>query len=157
MMPAGLRTPERVLTGAVNNTTDVWSFGCLVFELLTGMQLFCVSWSEWRDDDHIFSLIFGLGALPDDLFKQWKNSSLYYPPEGKVYNCHLGGAKPGQEPLMISEPSTEEYFDELAPEIDEKEAQQVKTLLRWILQYDPVKRPSLAQILADPWFSAIEV
>ncbi|KAI1310708.1 serine protein kinase [Xylaria venustula] len=38
---AGRRTPEYLLTGAVNHTMDIWSFGCLVFELLTGRQLLC--------------------------------------------------------------------------------------------------------------------
>ncbi|KAK5673725.1 hypothetical protein LTS12_029769, partial [Elasticomyces elasticus] len=34
--PLGLRAPELILTGAVNNTVDIWSFGCLIFELITG-------------------------------------------------------------------------------------------------------------------------
>ncbi|KGO68561.1 hypothetical protein PEX1_012980 [Penicillium expansum] len=34
--PLGLRAPESILTGSVNNTVDVWSFGCIVFELITG-------------------------------------------------------------------------------------------------------------------------
>ncbi|KAH8159186.1 hypothetical protein CIB48_g9063 [Xylaria polymorpha] len=39
--PAGFRTPEYVLTGAVNHAVDIWSLGCLVFELLTGQPLLC--------------------------------------------------------------------------------------------------------------------
>lgn len=53
---------------------------------MTGMPLFCVPWSEYEDGDHLLSPITGLGALPDDLFKKWKSSSLYYTPEGELYN-----------------------------------------------------------------------
>ncbi|EAW11290.1 serine/threonine-protein kinase [Aspergillus clavatus NRRL 1] len=61
--PLGLRAPELILTGAVDNTVDVWSF---------------------------------------------------------------------------------------EPDLDEEEARKVKALIRWILQYDPAKRPSPAKILSNP-------
>ncbi|GKZ48826.1 hypothetical protein AbraIFM66951_001067 [Aspergillus brasiliensis] len=155
--PMGLRAPELVLTGAVNNTLDVWSFGCLVFELITGEPLFCVPADEYEDDDHLLSFIDRLGPLPDDLFKHWKNSSLYFTPERKLFNCQLGGVAPGKEPLMIEQISMEEQFDSTNPDIDGKEADEVKALIRWILQYDPAKRPSPAEILSHPWFRNIDV
>lgn len=40
----------------------------------------------------------------------------------------------------------EELFDQADPDINE-EAHRVKALIRWILQYDPAKRPSPAEIL----------
>ncbi|RAL13843.1 serine protein kinase [Aspergillus homomorphus CBS 101889] len=147
--PLGLRAPELILTGAVNNTVDVWSFGCLVFELITGQPLFCVPGDEDEDDDHLLSLTARLGTLPDELFKHWKTSSLYFTPERKLFNCQLGGVAPGEEPLMLEEPSMEEAFDQAEPELDEDEARKVKALIRWILQYHPAKRPSPAQILSD--------
>ncbi|KAM3501707.1 hypothetical protein MY11210_009303 [Beauveria gryllotalpidicola] len=48
--------------------------------------------------------------------------------------------------------SMEELFDQAKPDIDEEEGRQVKKLIRWILQYDPAKRPSPTEILLDPWF-----
>ncbi|KAJ5156692.1 hypothetical protein N7492_009495 [Penicillium capsulatum] len=143
--PRDLRAPELILTGAVNRTLDAWSFGCLIFELITGQPLFCVPWSKFEDDNHLLSLTGRLGALPDDLFKHWKTSSLYFTPERKLFNCQLGGITPGKEPLMAG------------PELDEEEGHKVKALIRWILQYDPAKRPSPAEILCDPWFCEIVV
>ncbi|OJI85942.1 hypothetical protein ASPTUDRAFT_114682 [Aspergillus tubingensis CBS 134.48] len=155
--PLGLRAPELILTGAVNNTLDIWSFGCLIFELITGEPLFCVPGSEYEDDDHLLSLTERLGALPDDLFMHWKTSSLYFTPERKLFNCQIGGVGPEEEPLLVDQVSMEEQFDSTEPDIDSKEADEVKGLIRWILQYDSAKRPSPAEILSHPWFRNIDV
>ncbi|KAI2707809.1 hypothetical protein CBS147354_9433 [Penicillium roqueforti] len=155
--PLGLRAPEFILTGAVDNTVDIWSFGCLVFELITGQPLFCILSSEMEDDDHLLSLTAQLGALPDELYKHWTTLSLYFTPERKLFNCQLGGVAPGEEPLMVEQTSMEESFDRIGLDLDEEEAHKVKALIRWILQYDPAKRPSPAKILADLWFCEIDV
>ncbi|CAI7635402.1 unnamed protein product [Penicillium glandicola] len=155
--PFGLRAPEMILTGAVNNTLDVWSFGCLIFELITGQPFFYIPGPRFEDDDHLLSLTAQLGALPDELFKHWKNSSLYFTPERKLFNYQLGGVDPGEEPLMVEDMSMEMLFDQASPDLDEEEAHKVKALIRWILQYDPAKRPSPAEILSDPWFCEIDV
>ncbi|KAI3321373.1 serine protein kinase [Xylariaceae sp. AK1471] len=155
IIPRGLRAPELILTGAVNNTFDVWSFGCLVFELITGQPLFCVPWYEsevTQDDDHLLSLTACLGPLPDELYKHWETSSLYFTAERKLFNCQLGGVAEGVEPLMIEQTSMEELFDQADPDLGQEEASEVKLLIRRILQYDPAKRPSPAEILRDPWF-----
>lgn len=146
-----------ILTGAIDNTIDVWSFGCLVFELITGQPLFCVPGSKYGDDDHLLSLTAQLAALPDELFRHWKTSSLYFTPERKLFNCQLGGVPTGQEPLMLEQESMEELFDLAGPDLGEEEANRVEALIRWTLQYDPAKRPSPAKILSDPWFCEIDV
>ncbi|KAI0965912.1 serine protein kinase [Xylaria arbuscula] len=133
VVPAGLRPPELVLSGALNETVDIWSFGCLIFELVTGRPLFLAPWypaQEYQDDDLLIGFTSTLGPLPDELYK-----------------CGV--------PLMLKELSMEEIFDEAKPEIAEDEAKAVKLLIRRILQYDPAKRPSAAEILQDPWFSRV--
>lgn len=58
---------------------------------------------------------------------------------------------------MLKQTSMEELFDQAEPDLDEEEARKVKALIRWILQYDPAKRPLPADILSDPWFCEINV
>lgn len=109
-----------------------------------------------EDDCHLLQLTEQLGVLPDELFRHWKNSSLYFTPEKVLFNCLIGGVKEWEEPLMPEHKSMEEMFDEAGPELAEEEARQVKALIRRILQYDPAKRPSAAELLLDPWFCETE-
>lgn len=51
---------------------------------------------------------------------------------------------------MVEEMSTAELSHQAGPDLDDEEARQVKTLIRCILQYDPAKRPSSADILSIP-------
>ena len=146
-----------IFPGPANNTLDVWSFGCLLFECITGQPLFCIPGPSSEDDEHLLALHERLGPLLDVLFEQSKTSSLYFTPERKLFNCYLGGVPQGEEPLMLEQRSMEEAFDETSPDLDEEEARKVKALIRWILQYDPAKRPSPAEILADPWFQEITI
>lgn len=136
----------------MDKTLDIWSFGCLIFELITGVPLLCIPRSDFEDDDYLLSLSERLGPLPDALFQQWKTSSRYYTPEGKLFNCSLGGVGEGEEPLMLEEKSMEELFDEAEPDVGEGEATKAKGLIRRILRYDPAERPSAAEVLGDPWF-----
>lgn len=145
-----------VLTGAINKTLDIWSFGCLIFELISGQPLFCVPGSKFEDDNHLLSFTARLGALPDELFRHWKTSTLYFT-ERELFNCQLGGVAKGGEPLMLEQTSMEDWFDQACPDLDEEEGRQVKALIRRILQYDPANRPSPAEILSDPWFREMEV
>lgn len=84
-------------------------------------------------------------------------SSLYFTSEVKLYNCQLGGVGENEEPLMLEQLSMEEVFDQESPDISKEEAAKVKALIRRILQYDPKKRPSAAEILRDSWFTRSEV
>ncbi|RFN45069.1 cmgc/srpk protein kinase [Fusarium flagelliforme] len=158
--PLGLRAPELILKGEVDKSLDIWSFGCLVFELVTGQPLFCVpSYNDEteEDDNHILELQGKLGPLPDDLYSRWETSSQYYTKDRKLYNCSLGGVEEGEEPLMLEQVSMEEAFDQTSPELTDEEGNKVKKLIRRILQYDPAMRPSPEEIISDEWFADIKV
>ncbi|KAF5566762.1 CMGC SRPK kinase [Fusarium phyllophilum] len=160
IVPCALRAPELVLKGEFDKGQDIWSFGCLVFELIAGRPLFYVfgppQYDTSLDDEHLLEVTEKLGPLPDDLFSHWKTSSLYYNEDGKKYNWIIDGVPKGRDPVT-PDPSQldtmEKAFDKKSPEMTEEEAQEVKKLIRWILQYDPAKRPSAEEILRHPWFA----
>jgi serine/threonine protein kinase len=57
---------------------------------------------------------------------------------------------------MVEQMSMEELFDQAGPDLDAEEAREVKALIRRILQYDPAKRPSPAELLLESWFREME-
>ena len=57
---------------------------------------------------------------------------------------------------MLEQVSMEEMFDETEPDVSQEEGRKIKDLIRWILQYDPEKRPSARELLQDAWFCNIE-
>lgn len=88
--PLGLRSPELILGGGdgkIDSSIDIWSFGCLIYELLTGLPLFSVhkftrDEDERADDDHLLDLNDILEPLPDAWLQQdkWPRASLYFGP-----------------------------------------------------------------------------
>lgn len=54
--------------------------------------------------------------------------------------------------VRLSEPLEQKFRRKKPEDIDEVEEKQILHLLRWIFQYDPVKRPSAEEILRHDWF-----
>ncbi|KAF5536840.1 cmgc srpk kinase [Fusarium napiforme] len=159
IIPFGRRAPELVLKGELHESQDIWSFGCILFEMMAGRRIFYVFGGSNKDDpsllddEYLLEIVERLGPLPAELYSHWKTSSRYYTQDGTKYNCMIGGVPEGREPLMLEEYSLEQAFDQKGPKMTEEEAQEVKKLIRWILQYDPAKRPSAEEILRHPWFA----
>ena len=177
--PIGLRSPELVVGHKVDKDQDVWSFGCIIFEFICGRKLFCLTPSfgdagedlpgiEYEDaeddpdlnkddnstnDEHFLAFHDILGPLPHNLRSQWPRSKIYFNDEGQKTRKYIGKLPKGFDPATIPDLGTlEQLFDDGRPsEIDKREVDMVKDLLRWILQYNPAKRPSTAQLLQHPW------
>ncbi|CAD6448849.1 cd331607-0bfb-4601-871a-14c92c4da29d [Sclerotinia trifoliorum] len=65
--PVSLRSPETILKEIPTSNQDIWSFGCLIFEFITGRPLFVVdNTGDENDtnDDHILQLSSTLGPIP---------------------------------------------------------------------------------------------
>jgi serine/threonine protein kinase len=89
--PKSLRAPEIILGCSLNRSIDVWSLGCLVFELLTGLPLFQLppigGSDESLDDDHLIQLTDIIQPLPKDLLTKWPRAGRYYGPSGERLNA----------------------------------------------------------------------
>lgn len=148
LTPVALRAPEIILRKPWNVGIDIWSFGCLLFEFLTGTPLFVIgTWGltdEEIDDEHLQQLISVLGPLPADLRAQWPRYSLYYSGSGARITPEEDETPPLTTLLKRNAP----------PEMGTGE-EAVGVLLREILQYDPAKRPTAADLLKNSWFEAI--
>lgn len=99
--PLGLRAPEIVLRGKITPAIDIWTFGCLVFELITGSPLLFVSppWDEDddvdADDEHLLGMHDVLGPLPSHVLSKWARTDIHFDQNGdrilKVYRAGSHG------------------------------------------------------------------
>ncbi|OJJ42296.1 hypothetical protein ASPZODRAFT_137379 [Penicilliopsis zonata CBS 506.65] len=156
--PVSLRSPELVFANIVNKDQDLWSLGCLVFEIVTGKALFAVDSfgpDEETDDDHLIQFNDILGPLPSHLLAQYPRAHIYCNDKGEVTRRYIEELEDDESdsdypPL----PCLEEQFDKAKPpEMGDEEAQVIKVLLRQMLNYDAAKRPSSGELLRHPWFN----
>jgi non-specific serine/threonine protein kinase len=77
--PAHLRAPEVILGCPLGFGVDIWSYGCLLFEFITGRPLVQLppleDDSDCLDDDHLIQLKEIPQPLPENLLAAWSGSS----------------------------------------------------------------------------------
>ncbi|KAH6980857.1 serine protein kinase [Ilyonectria sp. MPI-CAGE-AT-0026] len=158
--PFSLRAPEIILKQKVDENIDIWSFGCLVYELITNTQLFPVApYGEGQeteeDDDHLLALNDILGDLSSDIMALWPRSGRWFGPDGERLNprAELPADDDLFNPELHVDDSLETLFGQNKPDdVDEAESAVIIALIRRILNYDPALRPTAEELLEDPWF-----
>lgn len=133
------RAPEVILEHEWHHACDLWSIGCIMFELLTGITMF----QTHSNFEHLCMMQHILGPIPKNLLegsrksKYFNSSSLvnldwsssegqYILKNCKPLRCHQGG---------------------YSTEVD-----QIFNLMEGLLQYDPKDRLTSSQALRHPFF-----
>ncbi len=200
--PTNIRSPEMILGCSIDESQDIWAFGCLVFELITGRALFMVVSNDYDTSDesgpvqeehhagnegtlssddseeqqqvengrkaiteecennesnpavsrapglntsYLQQFACRLGPLSPFILSEWPKASLFFEKDGKA------------KPTTLDSPpwpSLETHFDKRPTLVDVNPSERVALLelIRYIMQYDPKKRPSATQLLRHPWF-----
>ncbi|KAK2607758.1 hypothetical protein N8I77_006410 [Diaporthe amygdali] len=135
--PRALRAPETILKLPVGPSIDIWSFGCLAFELITGHDLIgrpsllMGDGPETIDDEHRIKLSEIIGPLPELLFDAWRRGPAYFGPDGKrvivaeekdVDDESMGYESDTESPVDLSDLEDTEFDeDPVSPEMDSSE------------------------------------
>jgi len=85
--PYSLRAPEVILGADFGTKADIWSLGCMTFELLTGQWLFDPHpGKEWSiEDDHLAKMIELTGeTFSDTMLARCRKHNEYFNEEGKL-------------------------------------------------------------------------
>ena len=135
------RAPEIILGLNYNEKADIWSFACLLIEMLTGEYLFDPKKKDNLDknDDHITLIIEMLNKFPKILSTSGINSKKYFNENGelknikKFYFLHL-----------------EEFLVKYHL-IKRTEAKALSDFLLLMLELDPKKRKSARELLSHYW------
>ncbi|VUG17247.1 DEBR0S2_02190g1_1 [Brettanomyces bruxellensis] len=139
------RAPEVIMGGQWGCSADLWSCGCLIFELITGDYLFDPQRgaSFDKNDDHLAQMIELLGKWPPkDFLRRCKYSRHFF---DKTYQSlrHIGKLKVWTLPEILHE----EYFLEMPL------ARCVADFLLSMLNYEPQKRVDAGSMSNHPWLA----
>ena len=137
------RAPEVILGINYNETVDIWSLACIVFELATGEYLFnpIVGENFSKDDDHLAKFIQILGKMPKNFCLSGAYSHKYFDKYGNLKR------KKDINPKTIKDILTKKYF------FIEDEAKALNDFLLPMLEYYPSKRATAKQMLGHPWLN----
>ena len=137
------RSPEVLLGCGYDTSADMWSLGCIVFELVTGELLFDPragkSWD--REEDHLAMMIELMGEFPPKLVQQGKSSAEYFTKRGDLRHIHQLKAWGLRDVLRDKYKLSTQDADELAAFVNP------------MLAIDPDKRATALECLRHPWLA----
>ncbi|XP_064653146.1 dual specificity protein kinase CLK2-like isoform X2 [Lineus longissimus] len=134
------RAPEVILELGWSQPCDVWSVGCIMFELYTGYTLF----QTHDNKEHLAMMERILGSLPYRMTKKSRNGYFWHGRLDWDYNSPAGryvreNCRPLHRYMLGDTQEHRELFD----------------LVERMLEYDPTQRITFEDVLKHPFFDAL--
>lgn len=142
------RSPEVILGGDWGCSADIWSTGCLIFELLTGDFLFdpVENPAFSKSDDHLAQIIELLGPIPDELIRNSHYGRHFFHPDNKTLR-RIKNLKPWPlESVLL-----EKY------KFSEADSLEIADFLKGMLILDPKRRMDAAGLSNHFWLNDANV
>lgn len=135
------RAPEVLIGSKYDTAADIWSLGCMTFELLTGDLLFDPRAGDDydRDEDHLAMFQELLGKMPKRIALEGKYSKSFFDKRGNLKHIKQLKFWPVQDVLM------EKYH------FSKVEAQAVADFMMPLLDFDPKTRATALDALESDW------
>ena len=135
------RSPEVILGINYNETSDIWSLACIIYELITGDFLFNPESGPnfCKNDSHLAKFIEICGKMPRNFIERGENWRKYFDRNGKLKRM-------GEIPhINLKNILVQKH------KLKENEAQALWDFLKPMLEYFPEKRISARELLRHPW------
>lgn len=144
------RAPEIILEYRYNHLCDMWSVGCVIYELLFGEMLFDPDSKRrfGRKRNHIYEMNKIIGKIPDELLNVSQRYSYFYKSNGLLKRVNHIDYKP------LADILTEKL--ENKKNVSSEEIILTIDIMEKLLQYDPYKRLSPDAALKHKWFANIK-
>jgi serine/threonine-protein kinase SRPK3 len=141
------RSPEILLNYPYNETCDLWSMGCVIYELLTGDILFNPIKRRGfsTDRSHIYDIQCKFGKIPEQLLNKSKKKKAFFKQnglmKGSVYNFEF-------------DPFIDRLVDKLKSDTNNNinNINNIVDLMVKMLNVDPFKRPNAKECLNHKLF-----
>jgi serine/threonine-protein kinase SRPK3 len=139
------RAPETIAGCKFTEKADIWSLGCIIFELLTGDYLFDPKGSEnfSKDEDHLALIVELIGMYPKELLTSGKYNKTLFNSQGNLQYIKQFEYWPLKDVLH------NKY------RFDEEDAEMFSSFLLQMLQWDPELRCSARAALDHPWLKQL--
>ena len=138
------RAPEVILDYPYTYSADIWSVGCVAYELLTGYTLFTPDEKVLnRDIQHLYLMEKIIGPIPIAIKKKSRRCNYLF---DKSRKYHIKGVAEFKH-LNIRDILIKQFL------IDDITATSFSDFVSNIFAYDPRKRPTASQLLQDKWFA----
>jgi len=139
------RAPEVILGLKYGSSCDMWSMGCMAFELATGDLLFepKSGHSYDKDDDHLAQMIELLGKIPKRFVVSGKYSRDFFNRRGELRAIR------DLQDWTLENVLTDKY------KWDMKEAKEMADFILPMLEFIPEKRGTAAQMLKHKWIQDV--
>ena len=137
------RSPEVLIGVNYNETSDIWSLACMVFELVTGDFLFQPEKGQTftKNDDHVAKFIQTLGKMPKNFAKRGEYYNKFFTKEGKMRRVK------DIKYIPLKEIFVKKYH------FKENEAQALTDFLLPMLEFYPERRATARDLLRHPWLT----
>ncbi|ELP89159.1 dual specificity protein kinase lkH1, putative [Entamoeba invadens IP1] len=141
------RAPEVILGLHWGCPVDVWSHGCMIFELVTGDYLFKPKGSESFsiEEDHLAQFMELLGFFQNRYLKYAPNAPKYFKSNLELKHIPNASLKMWKTKDVL----IDKY------KINESDADVLADLLEKMLIYDEFKRATAKECLQHEWFSDV--
>ncbi|KAJ3121695.1 hypothetical protein HK101_006706, partial [Irineochytrium annulatum] len=138
------RSPEAILGAKYDRSADMWSVGCMAFELLTGDYLFDPQAGSryTKDDDHVAQIVELLGHFPKSVALSGKYSSEIFNRKGELRHIHK------LRYWRLADVLHEKYH------FSREDADDVANFVLPMIEISPEKRATAADMLKNPWLAA---
>lgn len=135
------RAPEVILKTEFDEKSDMWSVGCILYELLTGKVLFNPGKKRGfnRDRNHILDIQKLLGKIPDSLLNRSLRKNDFFRQDGLIKGLPTFEYYPIEKRLKDKMTEIPKDFDVLVD------------FIRKLFQVEPRERPSSSEALTHRW------
>ena len=137
------RSPETIIGLNYGTSADIWSFACMIFELITGDFLFepRKGHNFDKDDDHLAQMMEILGKMPKNMAFSGRLAKRFFDKTGHLLKIRGLQHWPLKKVLM------EKY------RFVESEAESLADFLLPMLEWYPEKRATAKEMLEHPWLN----
>jgi len=140
------RPPENIIGEFYDTKSDIWTIGCILYEMFTGDYMFIIDRREYDnsldcDRAMLHQMYEMLGKMPLDMTKNCDFSKDLFDSKGRIIHHKTVTNKQIHEELMNKS------------DLELKEALVIEDLLKKMLNYDPKLRSTVDECLNHPWFN----